>query len=77
MISGIIIETQSVSFSDESSKTVNLSGGFVRVPNVTVIASDETDSNYNFFIDVVTRGSVTVGVSQNYTGTVNIHAIGY
>tara|TARA_Y100000310_G_C20418827_1_gene685669 strand:+ start:604 stop:837 length:234 start_codon:yes stop_codon:yes gene_type:complete len=77
MNSNLIIDVQSVEFSNESSKEVTFTGSFTKAPSVTAIASDGTDANYSFFVDVVTRSSVTIGVSQNYTGTVDVHAIGY
>jgi len=48
----------------------------LKIPKVIANTKGATDSNYNVFIEAVTRTSVTIGISQVYTGTVSIHAIG-
>ena len=72
----MIIELVTSEFSNESSKTITFSSNFTKIPKVIANTKGATDSNYNVFIEAVTRTSVTIGISQAYTGTVSIHAIG-
>lgn len=72
----MIIETIESTFTSESSKIITFSSNFTKIPKVIANTKGATDSNYNVFIEAVTRTSVTIGISQVYTGTVSIHAIG-
>jgi hypothetical protein len=72
----VIIEVVTSEFLNESSKIITFSSNFTKIPKVIANTKGATDSNYNVSIAAVTRTSVTIGISQVYTGTVTIHAIG-
>ena len=74
----MIIEIKDVDWTPGSSTaSVSLGGGHTRIPTVTVTGVDDSgNSNYNFFIDSVTKGTVVIGCSAtNYSGKIHIQAI--
>ena len=73
-----IIEISAVVFSNSSSETYAFSESFLNAPIVTVTSLDSESNNMadvNVFITSVSTSLVTIETSQNFTGTVHVHAI--
>jgi hypothetical protein len=66
-------ETHSVTFSNASSSVVTFTGTYGTAPKVTATASDDV----NVFISAISTTSATVSTSQNFTGTVYVHVMGF
>lgn len=72
-----IIETAKVEFIDSSQETYEFTSLFPGVPTINGTAVDEAGNNVNVnvFIEAVTTTTVTIGVSESFTGFVNLHAL--
>tara|TARA_Y100000310_G_scaffold335104_1_gene416338 strand:+ start:2410 stop:2655 length:246 start_codon:yes stop_codon:yes gene_type:complete len=72
---GFMIERKEVTFAGETFKSVTLSTEHPRLPHVTVTPVGDMNSDFNMFVDSVTKDSVTIQCSDEYTGTVILSAI--
>ena len=74
----VVIEAQDVSFSNEDSKTIQLTESYNTVPIVTVTPVGEI-GDINVFISSVSvtakTATVIVGASASFTGTLNLQSI--
>jgi hypothetical protein len=68
----VIIETASLYFDATSEATHTFTEAFSAVPVVTATAKIE---DLNAFVVSVTTTSVTINVSESFTGYVDLHAI--
>ncbi len=74
----VIIEVGSITFTNSNSESHTFSENFSEAPTVTAIAYDSegnSSADVNVFITSVSKTQVTIGVSNNFTGTVEFHAI--
>ena len=75
----VIIETQDIDFTNETSKTIELAEIYKTVPIVTVTPQGEDLASINVFISSVSlaAGVVTVVVeaSSIFTGVINLQSI--
>jgi len=72
------VETQSVTFTAGSfQNNVTFSPAHDNIPNVTVTLENSTNSNFNAYVESVTKTGVTISLSAAAPVdlTVNVHAI--
>ena len=81
----VIIESKSVTFSEEDSKSGTLEGIYTTIPTISlgISTNDPTGeaSNVNIFISSLTLGgdnkvNFTIKASANFTGTVALQVLG-
>lgn len=81
----VIIESKSITFSEESSKSGTLDGTYKSIPTISlgVSTNDPTGeaSNVNIFISSLSLGgdnrvSFTIKSSANFTGTIALQVLG-
>lgn len=65
------IETQDVSFSNQSTKNVTFSVPFLFVPSISAIPVDQ---DVEIFVSNLTTTGLTLNSSANFTGTVKLIA---
>ena len=73
-----VIETAKITFTDSSSESHTFTSTFAGIPVVTVTSVDSESNdtaNVNVFISSLSSSSVTIETSQNFAGTVHVHAI--
>ena len=68
----LIIETQSITFSHQDTKTISFSTTYSSSPIVTV-SHDEMGSGFNFYVSQVTPSGCVIESSQKCSGTVYAH----
>ena len=66
------IETQDVSFSNQSSKNVTFSVSFLSTPSISAIPVDQ---DVEIFVSNLTTSGLTLNSSANFTGTVKLIAM--
>ncbi len=72
------LEVGQVDLTDASQGTYTFSENFEGQPYVSVLSVDSLgndSADVNVYIKSVDTKSVTIGTSQNFTGTIHIHAI--
>jgi hypothetical protein len=70
-----MMERKEITFAGEAFKTVILSAEHPRPPHITVTPVGDTNNDFNVFVDSVTKDTVTIQCSDEYTGTVILSAI--
>ena len=74
----VTIEIGSITFTDANSGTHTFTETFDDIPTCTAVACDSegnSSADVNVFIDSVTKTSLTISTSNNFTGKVEFHAI--
>ena len=72
------VEVEELTFSGQASISYNFKSAFPDTPVVTATALDSQENsaaNVNVFIKSVTKSSVEIGVSDDFTGIVMLQAI--
>lgn len=73
-----VIEVGSITFTNTNSGTYIFQENFPSVPTISAISVDSSSNNQanvNVFVTSVSTSEITIEVSQNFTGTVDFHAL--
>jgi hypothetical protein len=69
----IMIQDGTISFQNQSEKTVTFSQSFGKIP-IVIANPISVHSDLNVYIEDVTISSFKISTSQNYTGNLNYQA---
>jgi hypothetical protein len=71
-VSGFMVENRKITVTNSTEVTVNYNCDHKRVPTINIISVEETDANYNWFVEQSSTKQAILGCSQNYTGVIHV-----
>jgi hypothetical protein len=73
-----VIETAQVEFTESDEESYTFTETFPGAPSVTATAAEDEgglNANVNVYIKSISTTSITISISESFTGFVNIHAV--